>query len=89
MKNLKERIQSGETVLGSWLNLGSHVSADIMGHAGFDWLLIDMEHGSGYEDMMFHQLQVLAAMNVAWPKLLVPHILVKPLKSISNSWIKH
>ena len=64
MKNLKERIQSGETVHGSWLNLGSHVSADIMGHAGFDWLLIDMEHGSGYEDMMFHQLQVLAAMEV-------------------------
>jgi len=64
MKNLKERIQAGETVIGSWLNLGSHVSADIMGHAGFDWLLIDMEHGSGYEDMMFHQLQVLAAMNV-------------------------
>lgn len=64
MKNLKERIQSGETVYGSWLNLGSHVSADIMGHAGFDWLLIDMEHGSGYEDMMFHQLQVLAAMEV-------------------------
>jgi 4-hydroxy-2-oxoheptanedioate aldolase len=64
MKNLKERIQSGETVHGSWLNLGSHVSADIMGHAGFDWLLIDLEHGPGYEDMMFHQLQVLAAMNV-------------------------
>ena len=64
MKNLKERIQSGGTVHGTWLNLGSHVSADIMGHAGFDWLLIDMEHGSGYEDMMFHQLQVLAAMEV-------------------------
>jgi len=64
MKNLKKRIKSGETVHGSWLNLGSHVSADIMGHAGFDWLLIDMEHGSGYEDMMFHQLQVLAAMDV-------------------------
>jgi len=64
MKNLKERIQAGETVIGSWLNLGSHVSAEIMGHAGFDWLLIDMEHGSGYEDMMFHQLQVLAAMEV-------------------------
>ncbi len=64
MKNLKERIQSGETVYGSWLNLGSHVSAEIMAHAGFDWLLIDMEHGSGYEDMMFHQLQVLASTQV-------------------------
>jgi 4-hydroxy-2-oxoheptanedioate aldolase len=64
MKNLKERIQSGETVYGSWLNLGSNISTEIMGHAGFDWLLIDMEHGSGYEDMMLHQLQVLASTNV-------------------------
>ena len=65
MKSLKERIQAGETVHGSWLNLGSNVSAEIMGHAGFDWLLIDMEHGSGYEESMFQQLQVLASVPVS------------------------
>jgi 4-hydroxy-2-oxoheptanedioate aldolase len=64
MKTLKERIQSGETVHGSWLNLGSNISAEIMGHAGFDWLLIDMEHGTGNDEMMIHQLQVLASTNV-------------------------
>jgi 4-hydroxy-2-oxoheptanedioate aldolase len=64
MKSLKERIQAGETVHGSWLNLGSNVSAEIMGHAGFDWLLIDMEHGSGYEESMLRQLQVLASVPV-------------------------
>jgi 4-hydroxy-2-oxoheptanedioate aldolase len=64
MKNLKERIKAGETVHGSWLNLGSHVSAEIMAHAGFDWLLIDMEHGLGFENMMLHQLQVLASTSV-------------------------
>ena len=59
MKNLKERIYSGETVHGSWLNLGSHVSAEIMGHAGFDWLLIDMEHGHGDYQTLLGQLQAI------------------------------
>jgi 4-hydroxy-2-oxoheptanedioate aldolase len=64
MKTLKEKIKSGETVHGSWLNLGSNVSAEIMGHSGFDWLLIDLEHGVGGEEMMLHQLQVLASVPV-------------------------
>ncbi|SDR20268.1 2-dehydro-3-deoxyglucarate aldolase/4-hydroxy-2-oxoheptanedioate aldolase [Paraburkholderia fungorum] len=30
--------------LGTWLMAGSAASAEAFGHAGFDWLLIDMEH---------------------------------------------
>jgi 2-keto-3-deoxy-L-rhamnonate aldolase RhmA len=59
MKNLKQRIYAGETVHGSWINLGSHVSAEIMAYAGFDWLLIDMEHGAVDFAIMYQQLQVL------------------------------
>ncbi len=44
---------------GSWVNLGSLVSAEIMGMAGFDWLLIDLEHGAGNDTTMYQQLQVL------------------------------
>src|ERR1700712_6575 len=57
--NLKQRILSGEAVHGSWVNLGSLVSAEIMGNAGFDWLLIDLEHGAGNDNIMYSQLQVL------------------------------
>ena len=60
MKNLKERIKSGETVHGCWINLGSPVAAEIVGKAGFDWVLIDLEHGAGNEAMMLTQLQILA-----------------------------
>jgi 4-hydroxy-2-oxoheptanedioate aldolase len=42
---LKRRMQAGETVLGSWLSLPDAVAAEAMAHVGFDWLLIDMEHG--------------------------------------------
>lgn len=59
MKTLKQRIHSGEIVHGCWINLGSSVSAEIVGSAGFDWVLIDLEHGAGDLSAMYHQLQVL------------------------------
>src|SRR5258705_12617531 len=59
MKNLKERIIAGESVHGSWVNLGSVVSAEIIGNAGFDWVLIDLEHGAGNDAIMYQQLQAL------------------------------
>lgn len=59
MKDLKKRIRTGDTLLGCWLNMGSSVSAEIVGSAGFDWVLIDFEHGSGSEQEVLHQLQAL------------------------------
>jgi len=59
MKNLKRRIQAGETVLGCWLNLGSSLAAEMVGLAGFDWVLIDLEHGAGTEKDVLYQLQAL------------------------------
>lgn len=59
MKNLKETIYAGDTVHGCWINLGSQVSAEIIGRAGFDWVLIDLEHGAGDTASMYAQLQVL------------------------------
>src|SRR6059058_4873446 len=59
MKNLKKRIKSGEAVNGCWLNLGSALTAEIVGSAGFDWLLIDLEHGTGNEKDLLSQLQAL------------------------------
>lgn len=59
MKNLKKRLQAGETVNGCWLNLGSALTAEIAGLAGFDWVLIDLEHGAGSESGLAAQLQAL------------------------------
>lgn len=42
---LKRRLQAGETVLGSWLSFSEPLSAGLMASHGWDWLLIDMEHG--------------------------------------------
>jgi 4-hydroxy-2-oxoheptanedioate aldolase len=59
MKKIKERIYKGETLLGCWLNLGSSLTSEIVGLAGFDWVLIDVEHGAGFEGQVLHQLQAL------------------------------
>ena len=59
MKNLKRRLQNGETIHGCWLNLGSALTAEIVGLAGFDWVLIDLEHGAGTEKEALAQMQSL------------------------------
>jgi 2-keto-3-deoxy-L-rhamnonate aldolase RhmA len=59
MKNLKKRLIQGETLHGCWLNTGNSLTAEIVGGAGFDWVLIDLEHGAGSEKDVLHQLQAL------------------------------
>ena len=59
MKDLKKRLRQGETLNGCWLNLGSSLTAEIVGQAGFDWVLIDLEHGAGSEKDVLYQLQAL------------------------------
>lgn len=59
MKNLKRRIKQGEFLNGCWLNLGSSLTAEIVGLSGFDWVLIDIEHGAGGEKDVLFQLQAL------------------------------
>jgi 4-hydroxy-2-oxoheptanedioate aldolase len=61
MANIKQRLKKGETLHGCWLNTGSPVAAEIIGKAGFDWVLIDLEHGSTDDKDAFHQLQALGS----------------------------
>jgi 4-hydroxy-2-oxoheptanedioate aldolase len=60
MNLLKKRLQQGETLHGCWLNLGSPLTAEMVGQAGFDWVLIDLEHGAGTEKDVLAQLQALS-----------------------------
>lgn len=47
--DLRGRIQAGETLYGSFLQLGSAVAAEIVARAGLDWVIVDLEHGAGTE----------------------------------------
>jgi 4-hydroxy-2-oxoheptanedioate aldolase len=59
MQSLKKRVLNGETLHGCWLNLGSPLTAEIVGLSGFDWVLIDLEHGAGTEMSTLAQMQAL------------------------------
>jgi len=46
MRNdLLERMRSGQSVFGTFLNSGSVVLTEVIGMAGYDFVLIDSEHG--------------------------------------------
>jgi len=56
---LRRRILDGETVVGTFLNLGSPMAAELCGRAGFDWLVLDMEHGALTEAGLLQHLQAV------------------------------
>jgi len=58
--SLRRRIHAGEATVGTFLNLGSSVTAEICAMAGYDWLLIDLEHGSGTAADLVGQLQAIS-----------------------------
>lgn len=67
----KSALKKGETVFGCWLGLADTFSAELMGTAGFDWLVIDGEHGPNDLRSTLQHLQVLEASN-SHPVVRVP-----------------
>ena len=43
--DLRGRLEAGETLYGSFATLGSPVATEDPARVGFDWLMIDLEHG--------------------------------------------
>jgi 2-dehydro-3-deoxyglucarate aldolase/4-hydroxy-2-oxoheptanedioate aldolase len=44
---LRPRVLAGEVTVGAFAMLASPLSTELLGRAGFDWLVIDLEHGAG------------------------------------------
>lgn len=44
MKNLNEKLRNNQLSIGSWITLAHPAIAEIMADAGFEWLVVDMEH---------------------------------------------
>ena len=42
--NLKQKLKKNELTIGSWIMIGHPISVEVMALAGFEWLVIDMEH---------------------------------------------
>ena len=57
----KDRLRGGTVQIGFWLSLADSYTAEICAGAGFDWLLIDGEHGPNDLRSILGQLQAVAA----------------------------
>ena len=55
----RQRLRSGETLIGCWLSLGSPITTEVVGVAGFDWLLLDAEHAPNDVLSLIPQLMAL------------------------------
>lgn len=60
VNTLKKTLKSGQVQRGIWLTSGTGILAELAGTAGFDWCLIDGEHGPNTVSEILPQLQALA-----------------------------
>jgi len=61
---LRARVLAGEATLGTFVGTASPVTAEVCAAAGFDWLLLDLEHGAGGEEQVRATVPVAAAYGV-------------------------
>jgi len=60
MKNAaKQKLIDGQATCGAFLQTLSPVSAEILSHSGFDWLIVDLEHAPGSFQNLQQQLQAM------------------------------
>lgn len=59
INHMKAQLLAGEPALGCSIMVPSPQMVEMVGHAGFDWVLIDMEHGT--IDLETAELMIMAA----------------------------
>src|ERR671934_430894 len=56
----KHALREGKAQIGLWSSLSSSYSVEVLAGAGFDWLLLDMEHSPSDLENLLGQLQAAA-----------------------------
>ena len=75
MKFIRERVLRGELMAGAWCNLGSSLTVEMAARTGYDWILLDQEHGPGDNMTLLHQIQAIGSrpaapiVRIAWNEM--------------------
>lgn len=56
----KAAIKAGKPQIGIWSSFSSHIVAEVLASAGFDWVLLDTEHSPNELPMVQAQLHAMA-----------------------------
>ena len=59
--SLKTRLKGGHKLAGAWCQLTSPMTAELFSQVGFDWLLLDLEHGPGDVLNLISLIQAMAS----------------------------
>jgi 2-dehydro-3-deoxyglucarate aldolase/4-hydroxy-2-oxoheptanedioate aldolase len=71
MTDFRTRVRSGETLIGVFSDLASPLAVELTGRAGFDWTIVDLEHGAATEADLLGLLYAAAATSMV-PLVRVP-----------------
>jgi 4-hydroxy-2-oxoheptanedioate aldolase len=63
--SLRARVLAGEIVYGTFIGAASPIVAELCARAGFDWLIVDLEHGAGTEGELLAQLHAIGDRSAA------------------------
>lgn len=82
LNRFKRGLRTGQLQIGLWSHLSNHVSTEVIGGSGFDWIVLDAEHSPNETFQLHQQLQALseggssAVVRVAWnDKVLIKRVL--------------
>ena len=57
--NFRRDLRAGKRLIGCWASLGSPITTEVLGIAGFDWILLDAEHAPNDVLTLVPQLMAL------------------------------
>ncbi len=53
MNKMRETLAAGRPSFGSWISIADSNTAEVMARAGFDWLILDTQHGGlGWDNLL-------------------------------------
>ena len=70
--HVKAMLRRGEPALGAWLGMGSVQVARLLAQQGFDWLVVDTEHGALSPHLMADMVATIADARTCAPFVRLP-----------------
>lgn len=58
---LKDLFEKKQTALGGWCAIGNAYSAEVLGHCGYDTIVVDLQHGLIFLDQAMAMLAAISA----------------------------
>jgi 4-hydroxy-2-oxoheptanedioate aldolase len=78
----KQALSAGQTPIGLWFSLSSNYAVEAVAPAGFDWILLDMEHSPNDLRALLAQLQACAQYPATHPVVRIPSLDAVTIKQV-------